>query len=100
MSVGKDKFEKLALDLQAAESDLRAEAEKRELGQAALGAGEQVEIMLKQVAIMRAQVESRAVPPVEGRIRGMARMVVDSWPMDSALGDRLISIEQAYLKLS
>lgn len=100
MNSRKDRFEQLAHELQLVEAELQAEAEKKRLGQPALGAGKQIEIMLTQISVMRQQIESRSFPPADARVRGMARIVVDSWPMDSSLGDRIIAIEQAYLKLA
>jgi hypothetical protein len=38
-----------------------------------------------------------SLPAKTDRKSGMGRMIVDCWPMDFELGDRLISVEQAYV---
>jgi hypothetical protein len=38
-----------------------------------------------------------SLPAKADRKSGMGRMIVDCWPMDFELGDRLISAEQAYV---
>jgi hypothetical protein len=40
---------------------------------------------------------NRSLPAKTDRKSGMGRMIVDCWPMDFELGDRLISVEQAYV---
>jgi hypothetical protein len=38
-----------------------------------------------------------SLPAKADRKSGMGRMIVDCWPMDFELGDKLISAEQAYV---
>lgn len=94
-----NRYERVAHELYLIEAQLKAEAEKKRLGQPALGVGEQISLMLKQIAVMRQQIESRSLPPVDQRVRGMAMMVVDSWPMDEPFGEQIVAVEHAYLKL-
>jgi hypothetical protein len=45
------------------------------------------------------ELTSGPLPAKTDRKSGMGRMIVDCWPMDFELGDRLLGIEQAYVKL-
>lgn len=90
---------KLAQNLQEIGKMLELEAEKARSGQPSIARGGQLEVIIKQVATMTEQLQSRQLPPVERRVRGMAKIVIDSWPMDSDLGLRIVTAEQAYLKL-
>lgn len=48
---------------------------------------------------MRDQIVSGALPPRQARVSMLGRIVIDSWPVDSALGSLLIAIEREYLAL-
>lgn len=99
MSFGTDKFQSLSKELRDIESELLAESGKRRRGEPSLGRGNQIEVILRQIRIMQTQVDAKALPPVGSRVRGMATIVVDSWPLNSKLGGRLVAAENAFLKL-
>lgn len=99
MNMDIDKLLVLAQKLRALESDLHAESEKKRRGEPSLGRGGQVEVMLRQLRTMREQVEANDLPPSGSRVRGMAAIVVDSWPLNSRLGERLVAAEREFLKL-
>lgn len=44
------------------------------------------------------QLENNHLPPKNERGSGMGRVIVDSWPLDSKLGNLLCSAEQTYRK--
>ena len=99
MSSGADKFQSLINELRCLESELLAEADKKKCGEPSLGRGDQLEVMLNQVKTMQMQIEAKTLPPAGSRVRGMAAIVVDSWPLNSMLGKRLVAAEFAFLKL-
>ncbi|MGO4365776.1 hypothetical protein [Pseudomonas sp. PAB10] len=99
MNLSTDKFNVVYQELRSLESALLTESEKRRRGEPSLGRGEQLDVMLKQIRIMKEQVENKTLPPPGSRVRGMASIVVDSWPLNSKIGERVVSVEQAFLKL-
>ncbi|MCP2067993.1 hypothetical protein [Pseudomonas laurylsulfatiphila] len=99
MNLRTDNFNVVYQELRSLESALLAESEKRRRGEPALGRGEQLDAMLKQIRIMKEQMENKTLPPPGARIRGMASIVVDSWPLNSKIGQRVVSVEQVFLKL-
>lgn len=46
-----------------------------------------------------AEIQSGILPPRNQRKRGMGRVIVDSWPINSPLGCKIISAEHSYLAL-
>lgn len=59
----------------------------------------QLRLIKDKLLSMQTQVESDNLPSRQERIRGIGRMVADSWPFDSELGSVLIDVEQSYLKM-
>lgn len=51
------------------------------------------------LAKMETAVSSGLVPPRGARDGGLGRMVVDGWPLGSALGTLILEAEDAYLSL-
>ncbi|MFK0155286.1 hypothetical protein ACIQVK_24815 [Streptomyces sp. NPDC090493] len=50
---------------------------------------------LEQVAV---QLSSSALPPTPQRLRGIGRVITDSWPYDNPLGSLILEAERLYLK--
>ena len=53
----------------------------------------------KQLRSMLNNLETNTYPRKENRETGMARMIVDSWPLSSSIGDAILGAEQAYLAI-
>jgi hypothetical protein len=64
-----------------------------------VGTEEQLVQCRRTLETMLTGLESAPLPPRSQRPTGMARMIVDSWPLDSALATLLLEVEQAYLRL-
>ncbi|MET8183701.1 hypothetical protein [Streptomyces sp. NPDC005336] len=47
---------------------------------------------------MAEQLSASKLPPREQRLRGVSRVIADSWPHDSPLGAMILESEQLYLK--
>ncbi|WP_129307505.1 hypothetical protein [Streptomyces sp. L2] len=50
---------------------------------------------LEQVAV---QLSSSPLPPKPQRLRGIGRVITDSWPYDNPLASLILEAEQLYLK--
>lgn len=59
----------------------------------------QLQLIKEKLFAMLIQVESGNLPLKQERIRGIGRMVADSWPFDSELGSVLLDVEQSYLQM-
>lgn len=77
---------------------VEAEQEKHNAGRGSVSNGQQLELIRSKLLTMSTQISSGDVPPKEERIRGIGRMVTDSWPLNNELGEVLIEAEQRYLK--
>ncbi|SEL33357.1 hypothetical protein [Streptacidiphilus jiangxiensis] len=60
---------------------------------------QQLRTFRSNLQTLRDQLMSGRVPPRGQRLTGMGRMITDSWPFDSQLGQTLLNAEQHYLDL-
>ena len=80
------------------------EAVSQELARNAAGAGtigtsNQLVAVRQKLEAMEHSICDGALPPKSSRDRGMGRMVSDSWPLGSALGEMVLSAEEVYVRL-
>lgn len=73
-----------------------------ELGRHAQGVGaisdiDQLLKMRSQLEEMQGQLSSGNLPSRDSRTRGLGRVIADSWPLGSELGEVILAAEQAYL---
>jgi hypothetical protein len=58
-----------------------------------------LETARSKVVLVRAQAESRALPPKGERYWGITRLIMDQWPLRTSLGDALSELESMYEQL-
>jgi transposase len=58
-----------------------------------------LEAFQRELQAMEAEISSNQLPPLSQRRRGMGRVIVDSWPLVSPLGAKILAAEQRYLAL-
>ena len=90
---------RLLENLKEIQVQLEVELQKQKKGHLTVIRGNQGETILNQIRIMQQQIESSMIPSIEQRVRGMGKIVIDSWPMDSKLGSLILAAEQTYLTL-
>jgi hypothetical protein len=85
--------------LESAIEAIDAEIARHEAGNGEVSNRQQLRSFRDALAEAFRRVESGHVPPKASRSGGLARVIVDSWPFNSALGDAIIAAEDGYLKL-
>lgn len=78
---------------------LRLEIERHEKGAGTVGETSQLYAFQLYLEDILLQLESNHIPEKSMRKCGMGRAIVDSWPLESKLGNLLCSAEQAYRNL-
>jgi hypothetical protein len=68
-------------------------------GTGVVGTPVQLTSVKQKLEEMERAITSDALPPRPLRHRGMGRMVSDSWPLGSSLGEMVLSAESAYVQL-
>jgi hypothetical protein len=82
----------------AALNAIDEELQRRREGRGSVSNVEQLVAFRKELVHWYQLLESNALPNKDARRPGMSRVIVDSWPFDSALGQLLISAEKAYME--
>lgn len=57
---------------------------------------QQLEMFRSELKRMLTNLEAETLPPKAERLSGMGRVIVDSWPLGSSLGETIIDAERAY----
>lgn len=91
--------EKVLEMVRTALHQVNAEIDRHQRGQGTVGTPEQLGQCRRTLEAMEKRVDSGSLPPKAERHSGMGRMVVDSWPLGSALGGLILEAEQAYMRL-
>jgi hypothetical protein len=79
-------------------SGIDEELERHAAGQGSVSSTGQLTQIRSQLTRIADQLASPELPPKEQRVRGMGRVIADSWPYDSPLGAVILKAEQLYLK--
>lgn len=58
-----------------------------------------LEIVRTRLKEMLESLEAEKLPDRANRNRGIGRIVIDSWPLDSELGELVTEAEQAYIDI-
>ena len=85
--------------IRAARTAAEEELIRHREGKGTVGSLRQLEAVCEKLITMEQLVNEKAFPPIAERDQGMGRMVVDSWPMESSLGELVLKAEQECLKL-
>ena len=99
MIIKDKKIKKVISFTRQALKELREEMQRHELGNGKVSSPAQLKKMYKFFDEILTELESGEIPPKEMRNRGVGKVIIDSWPFDSLLGEILLNAEQAYLKL-
>ena len=70
--------------------------EERKLGIAGDGNVQELELIYNELLKIDGQIKSNQIPPTEERDLISARLVTDSWPIESKLGDDICRISFLY----
>jgi hypothetical protein len=68
-------------------------------GNGTIGTLSQLKTVQKELEEMERKVIYDLVPPRAARGRSMGRMICDSWPLGSVLGDSVLAAEEAYVRI-
>jgi hypothetical protein len=79
--------------------EIDEEIERHRTGQGTVGTPQQLECCKAELASIQAAIRRGVLPPKVARTSGMGRMIVDSWPLDSNLGNILLEVEHEYQRL-
>jgi hypothetical protein len=74
------------------------ELDRHAAGQGRVSSAKQLASIRAQLSQMELQLSSPELPPRTERLRGVGRVIADSWPYDSPLGSTILEAEQLYLK--
>lgn len=94
-----NQFDKVLLLVQQAQQELNEEFARHQNGVATVGTLFQLQQVQDTLGCIEQFVRNNKLPPTSERSTGMGRMIVDSWPDNSELGNILLIVEQAYRKL-
>lgn len=95
-----DKKIKMTLVLvKLALKNVEDEINLRRQGKGTVGNLAQLETIRDVLFKILSQIDSGNIPPRSMRQSGMGRFIIDSWPIDSKLGELIIKAEQAYKNL-
>ncbi|WP_406443206.1 hypothetical protein OHB14_30060 [Streptomyces sp. NBC_01613] len=78
-------------------SGIDEELERHAAGHGRVSSAEQLVSIRDQLAQMALQLTSPRLPPRGQRLRGVGRVVGDSWPYGNVLGGLILEAEQLYL---
>lgn len=82
-----------------AKSALNEELERYRAGESTVGPLNQLTKVEATLGAIELAVQSGILPPPRDRISGVGRIITDSWPNDSELGNMVLAAEQAYRAL-
>ncbi|MGP3975916.1 hypothetical protein ACTWQF_18300 [Streptomyces sp. 8N114] len=85
--------------VEAALAAIEEELSEHAAGRGTVGNPKQLKTFRANLEILQGQVMLGTLPPRGQRLSGMARVITDSWPSDSSLGEALLTAEQRYLSL-
>ncbi|MEV0639654.1 hypothetical protein AB0I77_32910 [Streptomyces sp. NPDC050619] len=84
--------------IERALSGIDEELERHAAGQGRMSSPGQLASIREQLTQMAQQLSAPHLPPKEQRLRGVGRVIADSWPYDNALGGLILEAEQLYLR--
>jgi len=99
MTIKDKKIKKVLSFTQQALDELKEEMQRHESGNGKVSSPVQLKKMYKFFDEILKELESGKIPSKEMRNRGVGKVIIDSWPFDSPLGEILLKAEQAYLDL-
>ncbi|WP_399926915.1 hypothetical protein [Streptomyces kanamyceticus] len=79
-------------------SGIDEELERHAAGRGSVSNPGQLAHLREQLVHVVQQLSAPPLPPKEQRLRGVGRVVADSWPYDNPLGGMILEAEQLYLK--
>ena len=79
-------------------SAIGEELARHAAGQGSVSSTGQLTQIRGQLTRIADQLSSPELPPKAQRVRGVGRVIADSWPYDSPLGAAILEAEQLYLK--
>ncbi|MFI1680611.1 hypothetical protein [Streptomyces sp. NPDC020607] len=79
-------------------SEIDQELERHAAGRGQVSTPGQLTSLRRQLAQMAAQLSTPQLPAKDQRVRGIGRVVADSWPYDNPLGGTILEAERLYLK--
>lgn len=91
--------EKVLHLVRTAQSALNEELARCRAGASTVGPLNQLTKVQATLGAIESVVQSGILPPPCDRISGVGRMITDSWPNDSELGNMILEAEQAYRSL-
>ncbi|WP_369259832.1 hypothetical protein [Streptomyces sp. R35] len=79
-------------------SGIDEEMERHAAGHGRVSSPRQLTSIRDQLAQMALQLLSSALPPKPQRVRGVGRVIADSWPYDGPLAALILDAERLYLQ--
>ncbi|MBI4658414.1 MAG: hypothetical protein HY735_06145 [Verrucomicrobia bacterium] len=99
MSASNEKRNRLLKQIREALIGIRREIQKAERGEESLDGLQQLIFIESKLAEMEQALDREDWSAAERTKPGMARLVVDTWPMQDALGTLITEIEYEYERL-
>ncbi|GAA2514772.1 hypothetical protein [Pilimelia columellifera] len=75
---------------------LEIELERTRVGKGAVSTEQELALIYRHLRSMADCLDTGNLPDSGNRPRGIGRVVTDSWPIESTLGELLIAAEKAY----
>ena len=79
-------------------SGIDAELERHATCHGRMSSTAQLTFIRGQLAQMAEQLSSPPLPPRQQRLRGVGRVIAESWPFDSPLASEIMEAERLYLQ--
>jgi hypothetical protein len=87
------------VELRGVAASLRSELLQRQQGVPGPGTIDELQAMLRELSEVEGRVMTDSLPPPEQRWLAGSRIVTDTWPNDSELGDRICKLANLYRKV-
>lgn len=92
-----DGLESVAALVRAALAAVDEEIEQWRWGRGTVGSEPQLKHIRHRLSEMLGHLAAGWLPPRENRAADLSRVIADSWPFGSALGEVIVEAERAYL---
>jgi hypothetical protein len=93
------KTDKALQSIRTAKEAVAQELERHRVGTGTVSTPAQLLAIRDQLDVWQSEVERGSLTPRNQRNRGMGRMITDSWPLGSLLGQALLTAEESYASL-
>jgi hypothetical protein len=79
-------------------SGIDEELQRHTDGHGRVSSAQQLTSLREQLEQVAVQLSTSPLPPKPQRLRGIGRVITDSWPYDNPLGSLILEAEQLYLR--